>query len=288
MPDFAYRLAYRVGKRITNGRLYGTPLYRGIRGFLRRRLVSEVIETNGYKLAIDPYDSCFDPRVAFGPNEPAWEPEIVSLMRQLVQPGDTVVDIGAENGYHTCLLSRLVGDEGCVYSFEPEPANRARLFRSLELNQIGNVEVIAKVLGEQPGTVSLFPNGPLTSVGYVRAGSRDGIKVECVRLDDELPSKIKVSLIKMDIEGSEWRVLNGMPRILSTCAHVITEFDPTALRATGGDPIEFLRAFKTAGYAIRRIDSGEEVDPNRFVAMYANLAARQKSNLLWNLHCERI
>ena len=40
---FAYRLAYRVGKRITNGRLYGTPLYRGVRGFLRRRLVADVI-----------------------------------------------------------------------------------------------------------------------------------------------------------------------------------------------------------------------------------------------------
>jgi hypothetical protein len=80
MRGFAYRFAYRVGKRITNGRLYGTPLYRGVRGFLRRRLVADVIETNGYKLAIDPYDSCFDPRIAFAADEPAWEPQIVELM----------------------------------------------------------------------------------------------------------------------------------------------------------------------------------------------------------------
>ena len=131
MAAFAYRLAYRVGKRITNGRLYGTPLYRSVRGFLRRRLVADVIETNGYKLAIDPYDSCFDPRIAFSADEPAWEPEIVELMRRVVKPGDVVVDIGAENGYHACLLSGLVGDSGCVYAFEPEPANRERLYRSL-------------------------------------------------------------------------------------------------------------------------------------------------------------
>lgn len=287
MATFAYRLAYRVGKRITNGRLWGTPLYRSVRGFLRRRLVSDVIETNGYKLAIDPYDSCFDPSIAFSADEPAWEPEIVALMRRVVEPGDVVVDIGAENGYHACLLSGLVGDSGCVYAFEPEPANRERLYHSLELNHIRNVKVIPKAVSHQPGTASLFSNGPLTSLGYERAGNRGGIEVECVRLDDQLPPEIKVSLIKMDIEGSEWRALASMPRILSTCDHVITEFDPVALKAAGGDPVEFLRAFKTAGFIIHHIESGEQVDPDEFVSRYAALPSREKSNLLWNLHCER-
>lgn len=288
MADFAYRLAYRVGKRITNGRLYGTPLYRGIRGFLRRRLVSDVIETNGYKLAIDPYDSCFDPRIAFRADEPAWEPEIVALMRQIVRPGEVVVDIGAENGYHACLLSGLVGDRGCVHAFEPEPANRARLLRSLELNSIRNVKVIPKAVSQQSGTASLFPNGPLTSLGYERAGSRDGIEVECVRLDDELPSGIEISLIKMDIEGSEWRALGGMPRILSCCRHIITEFDPVALKASGGDPVDFLRVFKEAGFIIHHIESGDRIDPEEFASQYDALSPRKKSNLLWNLHCERV
>jgi FkbM family methyltransferase len=287
MAAFAFRLAYRVGKRITNGRLYGTPFYRGVRGFLRRRLVSDVIETNGYKLAVDPYDSCFDPRIAFSADKPAWEPEIVALMRRVVKHGDVVVDIGAENGYHACLLSGLVGDNGCVYAFEPEPANRERLYRSLELNQIRNVKVISKAVSHQPGTATLFPNGPLTSLGYERAGNRGGIEVECVRLDDELPPGIKVSLIKMDIEGSEWRALASMPRILSTCGHVITEFDPVALKASGGDPAEFLQAFKAAGFIIHRIESGEQVDPDGFESRYSALSARKKSNLLWNLHCER-
>ena len=287
MRGFAYRFAYRVGKRITNGRLYGTPLYRGVRGFLRRRLVSDVIETNGYKLAIDPYDSCFDPRIAFRADDPAWEPQIVELMRRVVKPGDVVVDIGAENGYHACLLSGLVGDSGRVYAFEPEPANRARLYRSLELNQMRNVEVIAKAVSHQPGTATLFANGPLTSLGYERVGNRGAIEVECVRLDDELPAGIKVSLIKMDIEGSEWRALASMPRILSTCDHVITEFDPVVLKKSGGDPLEFLRAFKAAGFIIHHIESGDLIDPDGFESRYSSMPSREKSNLLWNLHCER-
>ena len=69
------------------------------------------------------------------------------------------------------------------------------------------MKVIPKAVSHEPGTASLFPNGPLTSLGYERAGNRGGIEVECVRLDDELPPGIKVSLIKMDIEGSEWRAL---------------------------------------------------------------------------------
>ncbi len=180
-----------------------------------------------------------------------------------------------------------MGDSGCVYAFEPEPANRERLYRSLELNHIQNVKVIPKAVSHEPGTATLFPNGPLTSLGYERTGNRGGLEVECVRLDDELPAGVKVSLIKMDIEGSEWRALASMPRILSTCGHVITEFDPVVLKKSGGDPIEFLQAFKAAGFIIRHIETGERIDPDRFESRYAAMASREKSNLLWNLHCER-
>jgi len=245
-----------------------------------------VIETNGYKLAIDPYDSCFDPRVAFSADEPAWEPEIVALMKRVVKPGEVVVDIGAENGYHACLLSGLVGESGCVYAFEPEPANRERLYRSLELNKLRNVKVIPKAVSHEPGTATLFPNGPLTSLGYERTGNRDGIEVECVRLDDELPPGIKVSLIKMDIEGSEWRRWRACreysrPAVTSSL-NSIRWFSGSRRR-----PLEFLLAFKKS-----RIHHPSHRDrranrPRRFESRYAALPAREKSNLLWNLHCER-
>ncbi len=60
-----------------------------------------------------------------------------------------------------------------------------------------------------------------------------------------------------------------------------------ALKASGGDPVEFLRAFKAAEFIIYHIESGEQIDPDEFVSRYAALSSREKSNLLWNLYCER-
>ena len=62
MPKSAYRVLYRVGRRVANGRLYGTSTYKGIRAFLRRKLVEdEVVETNGFKMVVDRDLSAFDP-----------------------------------------------------------------------------------------------------------------------------------------------------------------------------------------------------------------------------------
>jgi len=59
------------------------------------------------------------------------------------------------------------------------------------------------------------------------------------------------------------------------------------LKKSGGDPLEFLQAFKAAGFVIHHIETGERIDPDRFESRYAAMASREKSNLLWNLHCER-
>jgi len=151
MPKGAYRLLYRVGRRVANGRLYGTSTYKGIRAFLRRKLVEdEVVETNGFKMVVDRDLSAFDPTMV-GTGKPVWEPEMVEFLRKIVKPGWTVMDLGAESGYFALLMSQLVGNSGHVYAFEADPASVVRINKSVALNRFSNITVIGKAVSDQPG-----------------------------------------------------------------------------------------------------------------------------------------
>src|SRR5450759_1030449 len=63
-----------------------------------------------------------------------YEPDIAAVFNRAIQPGDTVLDIGANVGVFSVLASHLVGHDGCVVAFEPAPDNLERLARNLALN----------------------------------------------------------------------------------------------------------------------------------------------------------
>ncbi len=248
MSKSAYRVLCRVGRRVANGRLYGTSTYKGIRAFLRRKLVDdEVVETNGFKMVVDRDLSAFDPTMV-GTGKPVWEPEMVEFLSKIVKPGWTVMDLGAESGYFALLMSQLVGSSGCVYAFEADPVSVARINKSVALNRFSSITVVGKAVSDQPGIAKFYPDGMRGALGYHRFGNQDGIEVECASVDSVIPADVKVSFFKMDIEGSEWKALKGMQRTLRSCNSFITEFLTPRLRRTGGDPWAYLTQLADAGF----------------------------------------
>ena len=75
-------------------------------------------------------------------------------LEPLVEPGDVVVDVGANYGYTTSYFSSEVGPEGFVLSLEPEPDTRALLEHNVRTNGHANVEIVAAAAGAAPGTRS--------------------------------------------------------------------------------------------------------------------------------------
>ena len=71
-----------------------------------------------------------------------YEPEIRKIFKSHVKRGCTVVDIGAHIGYYTLLSAKLVGPEGKVFAFEPNPENCLILERSIAANNFHNVQLI--------------------------------------------------------------------------------------------------------------------------------------------------
>lgn len=148
------------------------------------------------------------------------------LFARRVSPGDVVLDVGAHVGFYTLLASTLVGKDGKVIAFEPMPGNLIYLRRHLKLNRIDNVRVIDAAVSDAEGS-AWFEKGASSSMGGI---SQTGdFEVRAVSIDalisrGEIPI---ASLIKMDIEGGEYRALLGARTLL-------TEHHPTIFLATHG------------------------------------------------------
>jgi len=142
----------------------------------------------------------------------------------LVKPGDIVYDLGAHVGYYTLIASKLVGAQGKVISFEPNPKNLIFLRSHVVLNHIANVKVIESAVADYTGVAS-FIEGSSSSEGRLSTG--DGISVEVTSLDHFLkanPSLVP-DVMKIDVEGAERDVLAGAERLLN-------EYHPVILLAT--------------------------------------------------------
>jgi FkbM family methyltransferase len=136
-----------------------------------------------------------------------WERGEREVMRRWVRPKDTVYDIGANQGFHTAHLSRLVGDEGRVYAFEPNPSLHRPL--SETCRRLGNAELITFALAAERGTLKFFipEDHTMASFNDWTGLAKKHVLVQVRRLDSlNLPAP---DFIKCDVEGAELDVLTG-------------------------------------------------------------------------------
>ncbi len=148
------------------------------------------------------------------------DPKITWLCAQIVKPGDTVLDIGANIGLVTLWLSTLVGKKGQVHAFEPNPEVQKILAETLVHNQVSNVCLHPFALGAEPGFLELrIPKCNTGAASLIR--HRDLIDSEGVEVPVRSLSPIveeegikSIRLLKIDVEGFEAEVLKGGEAVL--------------------------------------------------------------------------
>lgn len=188
-----------------------------------------------------------------------YEKLTTSIFRMLIKPKSTVVDLGASFGYYTLLAAQLVGDSGHIYAFEPEPIRYNFLLRNIRINNFTNVTAINKAISDKSGRRNFFIRGEMSSLSPNLDYSHQ-ITVETVSLDEYFGSNRKINaqtlIIKMDIEGSEFRALLGMEALLKSNQNLtlITEFAPNLIEASGDQPRDFVRALAEHGFKLFVID----------------------------------
>jgi FkbM family methyltransferase len=180
-----------------------------------------------------------------------YEPEHSQVFAERVAPGDVVVDVGAHAGYYTLLAAALAGPRGGVWAFEPDPRNCRCLRRQVKVNRLPNVVVEEAAVADREGRQA-FRFGSGSGTGAL--GGDGDITVRTVTLDSALAGRVHPSLIKIDAEGAEARVLEGARNILDTAR-------PTIILSTHGAEVhrDCVRFLERLAYRLRPI-VGSRVD----------------------------
>lgn len=189
-----------------------------------------------------------------------YEPDERAIMRRLVLPGMDVLDIGAQVGYHTLLLSKLVGEDGTVLAVEASPANYDLLLRNMSVNAATNVTALNVAASDMRGQLdlSIDPRNLGAHRIVVDKSVKTTVSVPANTIDDIVQSRdVHPRFLKMDIEGSELAALRGMSKLLDTPDLVIlAELNRIALTQMGARPVQLLAELEATGFALFLIEHG--------------------------------
>lgn len=165
------------------------------------------------------------PDMGLSPIYGGWEEEAQNLMMKHIQPGFVVYDVGGNYGIHTLLFARLVKEQGHVYSFEPLSEILAELESNIELNDFRNVTCLELAIDSRTGTTPFF-KGHHVGAGHLATDLEaldEKVTVETITLDDFVFEQRHrpPNFIKIDVEGTEGRVLEGGRRTLNTSRPIL-------------------------------------------------------------------
>jgi FkbM family methyltransferase len=152
-----------------------------------------------------------------------YEPDTQSALMDLIKPGMTVYDVGANMGYVTLMMAKLAGTQGKVYAFEALPDNIERLRRNVELNGFTDrVNIFTGAVAAGAGEVKFLVHSSGAMGKAAGSAGRDEqylreITVPCISLDEfvYVQGNPPPQAVKMDIEGGEVMALPGMRRLLA-------------------------------------------------------------------------
>jgi FkbM family methyltransferase len=189
------------------------------------------------------------------------------------------------------LASKLVGNRGKVFAFEPESYNFSLLQENTKNNKLTNAILSQSAVASKSGKLKLFlsKTNPGDHQIYDSGEKRDFVEIDTVSLDDYfMGCEEKIDLVKMDVEGSEFGVLKGMTVLFSHNPNLklITEFWPYGLDKAGTRAKDFLAAIVSRDYVLYELD--EEQKKVRLTSAAELLSAYTPDNKKYtNLFCER-
>ena len=243
-----YRRYYGLSKAFRTILHYGYVATKKIRANYPK---DNIVDVNGYKLLVMPDDLGISSELLMFQTH---EPLTTRLLSKELKKGMICLDVGSNIGYYAVLESNLVGKDGKIIAIEPSPKNYEYLKKNLEMQNNSNVDAFNFAAADKNGEVNFLiykesngcmtiPDGEKTSI------PGDIIKVQAKRLDtflDEISVK-KIDFVRMDVEGYEYHILNGMKKIIKNSKPMFQIEVHSSIMGNEGTK-KFLKEFQAEGY----------------------------------------
>lgn len=148
------------------------------------------------------------------------EQESTKIMKWFLHPDDVILEVGANIGYYVLIESSILSDQGFIYAVEPALDNIDLLKKNVKLNNVRNIEINNMALSGKKGTAKLYMSkaSNFYSLGKVVGmhKSRKYVEVKTDTVDNFLENNRPITFLRMDIEGHEVEVINGMKKTLQS------------------------------------------------------------------------
>ena len=233
------------------------------------KLVSRKI--HGYKMFLNPADTGLSRQlILFGTREELQ----TTIVKKWLNPGMTIVEIGANLGYYTLMEASLIGESGKIYAIEPIEENLDLLKRSMFANHYENrIELYHLAISDADGIAqiaktkssngcTMFLNDGERS-DYARNNLDKRIKeiisVNTMTLDNFLRNKHMPDLIRMDVEGYETKIIKGMVKTLEDSksgTKIFLEIHSALYKDPISTVSEIFAAFTRYGFKVEYIVAG--------------------------------
>jgi FkbM family methyltransferase len=184
-----------------------------------------------------------------------WESWVTLAMARILKRGWHCLDVGANQGYFTLLMADAVEDEGRVLAIEPNPRLLERLNLSLEVNGFCHrASVTQKAVYNTSGArlqLRVPPNRAMDAT-VIEDASGEGVEVETVTIDDLTRDWRRIDLIKIDAEGAEEKIWQGMGETIKRHRQLTIIMEMRCSRYA--DPRRFVRRIRDSGFPLRHIE----------------------------------
>lgn len=216
IQHFFYFLKYYKTTKVFKATLF--YFYRKIKLALLTSNIEKNVMVNGYNMSVIPNDRGISLELLLFKTH---EPLTTRLTTKELRNGMVCVDIGSNIGYYALLESKIVGKNGKVFAIEPSPENFNYLNNNLKLQNSSNTETHQIAIGNQEGTVKLTVgnksnHSKVVTENQTIPNGLEVISVPIKKLDTFIQEQniSKIDFVRMDVEGFELNVIEGMKNVL--------------------------------------------------------------------------